>query len=69
MNETVKRLMLSAGIQKYISAECQNRIEHVSRLLIYDVLSELANDDSLGESRVDTIKRLADKYGVTVNAK
>lgn len=67
MNETVKRLMKSAGIEKYISADCQHRVEHVCRLLVYDVLSELTNDDTLGESRVDTIKRLADKYGVKVN--
>lgn len=67
MNETVKRLMQSAGIEKYITSECQLRIEHISRLLIYDVLSELTNDSSLGESRVDTIKRLALKYGVNIN--
>lgn len=67
MNETVKRLMKSAGIEKYISAECQHRIEHITRLLVYDVLSELTNDDALGESRVETIKRLADKYGVKIN--
>ena len=66
MNETIKRLMLSAGIQKYISSDCQLRIEHVCRLLVYDVLSELTNDDSLGESRIETIRRLAEKYGVTI---
>lgn len=66
MNETVKRLMLSAGIEKYISSDCQTRIEHICKLLVYDVLSELTNDDSLGEPRVDTIKRLAEKYGVSI---
>lgn len=66
MNETVKRLMQSAGIEKYISSDCQSRIEHICKLLVYDVLSELTNDDSLGEPRVDTIKRLAEKYGVSI---
>lgn len=66
MNETVKNLMKSAGIEKYISSDCQTRIEHICRLLVYDVLSELTNDDSLGESRVETIRRLAEKYGVAI---
>lgn len=66
MNETVKRLMKSAGIEKYISADCQHRVEHVCKLLVYDVLSELTNDDALGESRVETIERLAKKYGVSI---
>ena len=32
--------------------------------IIYDFLSELTNDDSLGESRIETIRRLANKWGV-----
>ena len=35
-----------------------------AELIVYDFLSELTNDDSLGEARIATIKRLAEKWGV-----
>ena len=35
-----------------------------AELIVYDFLSELTNDDSLGEARITTIKRLAEKWGV-----
>ena len=33
MNERLKKLMLDSGTHKYISEECQARIEHVVRLV------------------------------------
>lgn len=38
--------------------------EKFALLIIYDFLSELTNDDDLGEARVATIQRLSDKWGV-----
>lgn len=35
-----------------------------SELMVFDFLSQLTNDDSLGEARIATIKRLAERYGV-----
>jgi len=35
--------------------------------IIYDVLSELTNDDALGSARIETIRRLAERYGVANN--
>jgi hypothetical protein len=35
-----------------------------AELIVYDFLSELTNDDALGEARIATIKRLAQKWGV-----
>lgn len=32
--------------------------------IVHDFLSELTNDDALGEARIATIKRLAEKWGV-----
>ena len=37
------------------------------KCIVYDVLSELTNDDSLGSPRIDTIRRLAERYGVANN--
>jgi len=38
--------------------------DEFAQLIVYDFLSELTNDDSLGEARIATIKRLAEKWGV-----
>jgi hypothetical protein len=38
--------------------------EKFAELIVYDFLSELTNDDALGEARIATIKRLAQKWGV-----
>jgi predicted nucleotide-binding protein (sugar kinase/HSP70/actin superfamily) len=38
--------------------------EKFAELIVYDFLSELTNDDSLGEARIRTIRRLAEKWGV-----
>jgi hypothetical protein len=39
-------------------------LEKFALLIVYDFLSELTNDDSLGEARIATIRRLAEKWGV-----
>ena len=41
------------------------QFERFAQLIVYDFLSELTNDDSLGEARIATIKRLAEKWGVS----
>jgi hypothetical protein len=38
--------------------------EKLAQLIVYDFLSELTNDDSLGDARIKTIARLAEKWGV-----
>ena len=35
-----------------------------AELLVFDVLNELTNDDNLGPARIDTIRQLAQRYGV-----
>jgi hypothetical protein len=37
------------------------------KCIVYDVLSELTNDDSLGSPRIEAIRRLAERYGVSNN--
>jgi hypothetical protein len=41
-----------------------NELEKFTNYIIYDILGELTNDDSLGSARVETIRRLAERYGV-----
>jgi len=41
-----------------------SQYDEFAELIVYDFLSELTNDDSLGEARIATIKRLAEKWGV-----
>ena len=40
-------------------------VENFAKLIVYDFLDELTNDDSLGEARIATIRRLAEKWGVS----
>ena len=66
MNEYCKELMLKHGLHKYVSEDCQSRMEHLYTMLVYDFLSELTHDDDLGAIRIETIKRLAKKYCVNI---
>jgi hypothetical protein len=44
-----------------------DEVTRFANYIVYDVLSELTNDDSLGSPRIDTIRRLAERYGVANN--
>jgi hypothetical protein len=69
MNERIKECWLKAAREdssdKWDTQE--EFIERFARCIVYDVLSELTNDDSLGSPRIDTIRRLAERYGVANN--
>ena len=41
-----------------------NEMTRFANFIVYDILSELTNDDSLGSARIDCIRRLAERYGV-----
>ena len=68
MNERIREL--AAQVTKFIDPiDPQDHYEifdkeKFAELIVYDFLSELTNDDALGEARIDTIKRLAEKWGV-----
>lgn len=64
MNERIRELALQADLMRYPSDSINIRIEKFAELIVYDFLSELTNDDSLGEARILTIRRLAEKWGV-----
>ena len=64
MNEYFKKIVEKCGLQKYVTEDCQSRMEHLYTMLVYDFLGELANDDLLGVNRIKTIERLSEKYNV-----
>ena len=41
-----------------------DEVARFANFIVYDILSELTNDDSLGSARIDCIRRLAERYGV-----
>jgi hypothetical protein len=41
-----------------------DEVTRFANFIVYDFLSELTNDDSLGSARIDSIRRLAERYGV-----
>ena len=68
MNEYCKQIIEKYGLHKYVSEDCQSRMEHLYKMMVYDFLSELTNDDSLGDARLNTIERLAKKYKVDITS-
>jgi hypothetical protein len=42
MNEQLKKIMLESGTHKYISAECQHRIELIAELIVREC-ADIAN--------------------------
>ena len=64
MNEHIIKLAKQSDLIKYDSDGKMEEVERFAQLIVYDFLSELTNDDALGEARIATIKRLAEKWGV-----
>lgn len=64
MNEHIIKLAKQSELIKYESDGKMEEVERFAKLIVYDVLGELTNDDALGEARIATIKRLAEKWGV-----
>ena len=66
MNERIKQLAEQAGMNivddKF--STYGKFAEKFAELIVYDVLSDLTNDDSLGAARIESIRRLAERYGV-----
>ena len=63
MNERIRELMIQSNPHGDFT-ESEWVFEKFALLIVYDFLSELTNDDSLGEARIRTIRRLAEKWGV-----
>ena len=64
MNERIRTLLDQAQGSIDPMDETANVFEKFAQSIVYDILSELTNDDDLGSARINTIRRLAQRYGV-----
>ena len=64
MNEKIKQFALQAGIIAPSENDIAPPMEKFAKLIVYDMLGELTNDDSLGPARIETIRQLSLRYGV-----
>ena len=45
MNEHVKNLMIQHGLHKYISEDCQSRMEMLAKLIVQECLEIVEDED------------------------
>ena len=64
MNEKIKQFANQAGIIAPSENDIAPPMEKFAKLIVYDMLGELTNDDSLGPARIETIRQLSLRYGV-----
>jgi hypothetical protein len=64
MNINIEILADKANLQPYYDAQAA-AIEKFAQSMVFDLLNDITNDDSLGSARVATVERLAKKWGVS----
>jgi hypothetical protein len=72
MNDLIKQFAIDCAGQKVWDFPkdpesytfTPDEVTRFANFIVYDFLSELTNDDSLGLARIDSIRRLAERYGV-----
>ena len=69
MNKRIKELAKQAGYKPLSPPTFADELNEIfmqkfAELIVYDCLSELIDDDALGSARIETIRRLAERYGV-----
>ena len=68
MNDKLRQFERASGLEIYgLGAKripWEAALEKYAQLIVYDMLGELTNDDTLGPARIETISRLATHYGV-----
>jgi hypothetical protein len=69
MNERIRKIAqeTDAWCDQYYFGEDSYDIEWETKfaeLIVFDLLGELTNDDTLGPARIETIRQLAQRYGV-----
>jgi hypothetical protein len=63
MNRRIEELIDAAKLTA-VSEMFEDELVKFAESIVYDFLSELTNDDALGSARIETIRRLAERYGV-----
>jgi len=69
MNERIKDILAKPVFERLrdwvnIGPVQRATVEEFADALVFDILNELTNDDTLGPARIETIRRLAQRYGV-----
>ena len=67
MNERIKELAEQACDATAVSPDFGHPVsfaEKFAELLIFDILNVITNDDALGPARINTLRRISDRYGV-----
>jgi hypothetical protein len=62
MNEQVKQLMISHGLHKYITEDCQHRMEMLADIIIKECIRLCDQVDLAGAD--DCIDKIKDHFGV-----
>ncbi len=60
MNQRLKKIMLESGTHKYISADCQHRIEQIADLIVQeciDVINEAVDHREPASTYADKIRQ------------
>jgi hypothetical protein len=70
MNDRIRKIAIEADAwcDKYYFGDKFYDIEWETKfaeLIVFDLLGELTNDDTLGPARIETIRQLAQRYGVS----
>jgi len=66
MNKLIKELAADAWVDDdHLDACGYTDLEKFAKSIVFDILGELTNDDTLGPARIETIRRLAERFGVS----
>jgi len=66
MNKLIKELAADAWVDDdHLDASGYTDLEKFAKSIVFDILGELTNDDTLGPARIETIRKLAERFGVS----
>ncbi len=51
-------------ISKHLTKDCDKQSEAVALMVVFDILNAIIKDDSLGQARIDFVKRIASLYEI-----
>lgn len=51
-------------ISKHLTKDCDQQSEAVALMVVFDILNYIINDESLGDKRIDLVKKIAADYEI-----
>ena len=58
------REILDDSIRLYITHDCDKQAEAVVVMVVFDIIQTILKDESLGDARIDLVKRIASVYEI-----